>query len=170
MIGAMVIFMAMGSSMQQADTDPGRIAEAARAVIGVARYCALITLDADGMPQARAMDPFPAEDDFTVWMATNASTRKVRELADDPRATLYYIDAAGGAYVTLIGSAVVVADEAEKARHWKTEWNDFCEDGNHGDDYVLVHFVPRRLEVVSPAHGVASDPRAWKAAVLEFDR
>ena len=95
----------LGAGLQQPDPEPDRIVEAARAVMAAARYCALITLDADGAPQARTMEPFPADDDFTVWMATNKSTRKVRELANDPRATLYYLDAQGGAYVTLTGVA-----------------------------------------------------------------
>ncbi len=156
--------------MQQPESERRRIVEAARDVMAAARYCALITLDADGAPQARTMDPFPSDDDFTVWMATNASTRKVEELANDSRATLYYIDVQGGAYVTLVGQARVIVDADEKARRWKPEWDDFYVDGSRGDDYVLVRFVPLRLEVVSPAHRVASDPMAWKPAVLELER
>lgn len=167
---AALMFVSMENGMQQADLDPERVAAAARAVMSAARYCALITLDADGTPQARTMDPFPVEDGFGVWMATNASTRKVRELADDPRAALYYIDVQGGAYVTLIGSARVIADDAEKARRWKAAWDDFYTDGNRGVDYVLVHFVADRIEVVSPAHAVASDPMAWRPAILKLDR
>lgn len=159
----------LGAGLQQPDPEPDRIVEAARAVMAAARYCALITLDADGAPQARTMEPFPADDDFTVWMATNKSTRKVRELANDPRATLYYLDAQGGAYATLTGVARVITDGDEKARRWKPEWDEFYVEGNRGDDYVLVRFVPHRLEVVSPAHGVASDPMAWKPAILELE-
>ncbi len=156
--------------MQHPEPERARIVAAARAVMAAARYCALITLDADGTPQARTMDPFPSDDDFTVWMASNVSTRKIKELANDSRATLYYLDAAGGAYVTLIGHARAIVDDAEKARRWKTEWHEFYVDGSRGDDFVLLRFVPHRLEVVSPAHDVASDPMAWKPAVLELER
>ena len=48
-----------------------------------------------GQPQARLMDAFEPEADLTVWLATNARTRKVRQLRHDPRATLAY-DAGGG--------------------------------------------------------------------------
>ncbi len=173
MTRALVVAVAsvfLGAGFHHGLLEPDRIAEAAHAVMTAARYCALITLDADGAPQARAMDPFPADSDFRVWMATNKSTRKVRELANDSRATLYYLDASSGAYVTLTGVARVITDADEKARRWKPEWDEFYVEGNRGDDYVLVRFVAHRVEVVSPAHGVASDPRAWKPAILELER
>ena len=60
---------------------PGRpaILKAARELIEKARYCALVTIDADGHPQA-GRRPFPPEDDMTVWIATNPVTRKVSEV------------------------------------------------------------------------------------------
>lgn len=65
---------------------------AAREIIGAQQYCALITLDEQGRPVARTMNPFPPEDDMTVWIATNALSRKVQQLRHDPRVTLYYAD------------------------------------------------------------------------------
>ena len=59
---------------------PGSRADAlaaARTVIADARYATFITLDDTGHPQARIVDPFPPEDDLTIWIATNARSRKV---------------------------------------------------------------------------------------------
>jgi Pyridoxamine 5'-phosphate oxidase len=44
---------------------------AAREIIAGQTYCALITQDANGRPQIRTMNPFPPEDDMTVWIATS---------------------------------------------------------------------------------------------------
>ncbi len=140
-----------------------------RAVMIAAGNCALITLDESGQPKARAMDPFPPESDLTVWMATNGGTRKVAQLRADRRATLYYLDRAGGGYVTLIGSARIIDNPDDKASHWKPEWDAFYLDTNRGDDYVLIEFTPERAEIVSLEHGIAAEPMGWKPAIVTFE-
>jgi len=52
----------------------------------------LITLDKDGAPRARTMDPFPVEDDFTVWFGTNSNSRKVVQIKNDPRVTPLWLE------------------------------------------------------------------------------
>lgn len=141
---------------------------AAREVMEAAGFCTLITLDGTGHLQARIMDPFPAEADFTVWMATNSGTRKVAQLTSDGRATLFFFDPEGLGYVTLLGTARIIRDPVEEARRWKDEWADFYEDGHRGPDFVLIRFEPDRLEVMSIEHEVASDPKGWKPAVVQL--
>lgn len=80
-----------------ADVDRPAVIRAARDVMQKARYCAFITLGEDGQPQARAVDPLGPDDDMTVWVGTNAATRKVAQLRKDPRVTLFYFDAAAPA-------------------------------------------------------------------------
>ncbi|HEX9934005.1 MAG TPA: pyridoxamine 5'-phosphate oxidase family protein, partial [bacterium] len=65
---------------------------AAREIMDSQQYCALITVDSTGRPQVRTMNPFPPEQDMSVWMATNSRTRKVQEIRRDPRVCLYYAD------------------------------------------------------------------------------
>lgn len=145
-----------------------KVLAAAREVAKAARFCSFITLDSSGHPRARIMDPFPPEEDFTVWLATSSRTRKVAQLESDERATLFYFDREGAGYLTLLGTAEVVRDPAEKARRWKDGWSEFYEDGHRGEDFVLIRFRPDRLEVMSIAHDVASDPKGWKPAVVEL--
>ena len=73
---------------------------AALDIINTARYCTLATIAADGQPQARIVDPFAPEPDLTIWIATNAESRKVDEIRRDPRVTLLYFNAANSEYVT----------------------------------------------------------------------
>ena len=49
-----------------------------------AKTCALITLDSEGRPRVRVMDPFIPENDFTVWFGTNPKTRKVEQIKNNP--------------------------------------------------------------------------------------
>ena len=134
-----------------------------------ARYCTFVTIDEQGQPRARVVDPFPPEADMTVWMATKAATRKVAQLRKNPRATLLCFDGARKGYVTLLGRAAVVEDPAEKARRWKPEWKDFYDDGNRGADYLLIRLKPSRLEILSPADGLGNDPRTWLPISLDLE-
>ncbi len=146
------------------------IIEAAEAIMAAAPNCALITIGPEGAPQARMMNPFPPGESLIVWMATHRDTRKVAEMRADERVTLIYFDPSDPGYATLIGSARLIDDPAEKRRRWKDEWSMYYPGGPEGETYLLIEFVPDRLEVVSVKHDSAADPLAWKAAVLEFDR
>lgn len=148
--------------------DRPSVIRAAREVMQKARYCAFVTLGEDGQPQARVVDPLGPDDDMTVWVGTNPKTRKVAQVGKDSRVTLFYFDAAAPAYVTLIGTAVVSSDPAEKAKHWKNEWSPFYKDQHRGSDFVLLKFKPRRLEIVSQNHGLLNAPVTWRPVTIEF--
>ncbi len=47
-------------------------------------YCALITIDETGRPQVRTMNPFPPDEDMTVWFATNTRSLKVQQMRKRP--------------------------------------------------------------------------------------
>lgn len=155
-------------TIQSAPGDTSAALAAARTVAAAARYATLITLGPDGHPQARVVDPFPPEADFTVWIATNARSRKVAEIAADPRVTLMFFDAAGGAYVTVIGDATAVDDPEMKSRYWKTDWAEFYPDGPQGADYLLLRLTAHRLEVSAEHLGILNDPVTWRPAIVEL--
>ncbi len=140
--------------------------EAAREIIVGARYAALITTGPDGVPQARTIDPFAPEPDFTVWFATNPLTRKVDEIRRDPRVVLYWFDPGVEGYVTLRGRARLVDDAAERRRRWKPEWEPFYPDRERG--YLLVAVTPERMEIVSPRRGITGDAVTWRPPTLRF--
>jgi general stress protein 26 len=154
---------------QDAPPAPTRddLLQAAREIIGAARFCALVTLDSAGRLQARAIDAFAPDSDLVVRIGTNRRTRKVAEIARDPRVTLYYFHAPSASYVTLQGRARVVTDTADTRRYWKPEWEAFYPDREA--DYVLIAVTPERLEVVSEARGIGGDSRTWRPPAVEFD-
>lgn len=139
--------------------DRATVLAAAAEVMKEARYCALITVDDSGRPQARAMDALPPEGNLTVWLATNPKSRKVAQIRKDPRVTLYYFDPSAQAYVTLFGRARLVDDPAEKQKRWKPGWEAFWPDRDKS--FLLVEVTPERLEVVSPKHKIINDSVTW---------
>lgn len=149
---------------------PDDILKASRTVIAQARYATLVTVDDAGQPQARIVDPFPPEDDFTIWVGTSALTRKVGQVERNPRVSLLYFDASRQAYVSIAATAAIVRDPAEKARHWKAAWEGFYKGGSSSEQYVLVRIVPARIEVVAAHLGMTSDPATWRPVGVDLSK
>jgi general stress protein 26 len=139
---------------------------AAREIMAAQQYCALTTIDEDGRPQIRTMNPFPPEDDMTVWIATNTESRKVRHMRRDPRVTLYYGNHGKAiGYVAITGKAVLVDDRAEmikrKRGYWDSAFPDFKK-------LVLIKVIPERMDVLNYARNTAPDPVTWRTPSVDF--
>ena len=145
--------------------DEGLI-EAAKEIMTSAGNCALITIDDEGVPRVRAMDPFTPEEDLTVWFGTNSKSRKVDQIKKDPRVTLYYLDKDASGYVIIHGVARLVNDQEEKEKRWKTDWEAFYPDKT--EDYLLIEVSPSWIEVLSPSRGITSDPVTWEPPAIHF--
>ena len=140
--------------------------KAASEIIGQVKYCALITLDESGHPQVRTMEPFPPEENFIIWFGTNKNSRKVVEIKNDPRVTVYYGDPSGNGYVVITGTAFLVDDPKEKEKRWMEHWEQFYPDRDA--NYLLIKVIPQRLEVVSYKHGLTGDSVSWRAPRIEL--
>jgi general stress protein 26 len=141
---------------------------AAREIIAGQTYCALITQDEEGRPQVRTMNPFPPEEDMSVWMATSILTRKVRHIRHDPRVILYYSNhAQATGYVSIAGRAELVDDRAEMIKRKRAYWDSAFPGFKN---LVLIKVVPERMDVLNYSRGVLSDPQTWRTPTLEFKK
>lgn len=148
-------------------TDESRLKTAAKEIMTEAKSCALITQTKDGLSRVRAMDPFAPELDLTVWFGTNSNSRKVNQIKNDPRVTLYYLDADNTGYVTIQGKAEIVNDPVAKNKWWKEKWIDFYP--NKAKGYSLIKVTPNWMEVVSEPRGILGDSVSWKPQRVVFD-
>lgn len=148
-------------SAQEPASNKDLIAGVAKEIIQETNYCALITLDSTGQPQVRTMEVLPVEENFTAWFGTNKNSRKVNQVKNDPRVTVYYSDPSGNGYVVLTGTAVIVDDKKKKEKYWKEDWDQFYPDREK--IFVLLKVTPDRLEVVSYKHGLTGDSVTWRA-------
>jgi general stress protein 26 len=169
-IATVVTCVALVPALAQTPTPPdaAQIRAAAFDVMTAARYSTFVTVGADGQPQARIVDPLVSRGETSIWIATNPLTRKVEEIRRDPRVTLTFFNQAGGEYVTVIGTAHIVTDAAEKAKRWKPEWAPFYKDQTRGPDFLLFEVRPSRLEISAPGRGMISDPKAWRPVILDL--
>ncbi|WP_439132443.1 pyridoxamine 5'-phosphate oxidase family protein [Polaribacter sp.] len=140
--------------------------EIAREILQASKNCALITVDPAGVAHARTMDPFLPQNDFTIWMATKPQSKKVVQLKNNPKATLYYFDAKTVSYVSLFGEATLINSAAEKEKYWKEEWVNFYNNKTTG--YILIKFTPKSGTIISEKYNLLGDSITWKAPQLNF--
>ncbi len=139
----------------------------AKEIMNGAENCALITLDSEGRPRARTMDPFSPEEDLTVWFGTNPKSRKVNQIKNDPRVTLYYYDQSTVGYVMIQGTAELVNDKDAKKQYWKEQWTAFYPDND--EHYLLIKVTPNWLELVSYKHGMEGDSIHWTPPNIQLN-
>ncbi len=143
-----------------------KLEETAREIMKAAYYCSLITLDGNNQPRVRIMEPFLPEEDMTIWLATNPRSRKVKQLKNNSKATLQYFDKGNLGYVTLMGNAYLVNDEKAKQKYWRKSWESFY--ANQKEAYMLIKFIPNKLEVISAKHGINGDSLTWQPSGSSF--
>ena len=166
---AIALFFSVYGCAQQktiSKNNNSKLIIAAKEIIHSAKTCALITNDDEGRPRVRTMDPFPLEEDLTVWFGTNASSRKVNQIKKDNRVTLYYLDNDNTGYVMIYGTASIVNEISKKETYWKTKWKDFYP--NFPEGYMLIKVEPQWLEVVSETRGILGDSLTWTPQKVIF--
>jgi general stress protein 26 len=140
--------------------------DSAREIMAMASSCVLATSRDSEAPGIRQMDPFPPEADMTVWLGTNRNSRKVKEIARNPKVSLFYSAPGGSGYVIITGKAVLVDDPKEKASRWKPAWEAFYAD--RAAEFILIKVVAERLEILDFRHGIVGDPATWEAPSIRF--
>jgi len=163
----LTVFRGFSQITGSSDSVNLKLMNVAREIMTASGTCALITLDEKGRPRVRAMDPFIPENDLTVWFGTNPESRKVKQIKNDPRVTLYYLDSDASGYVMIHGMAQLVDDQKEKEKHWKNEWEAFYPD--KPDGYLLIKVTPEWMEVLSISRGITGDPDTWQPPIVLFD-
>lgn len=134
---------------------------AAREIIKETTYCALVTVDSTGQPQVRTMNPFPANDELITWFATSRTSRKVREIKNNPRVCVYYADhITAKGYVNITGIAEVIDDKVLLIKMKRDYWENIPDWQNI---FVLIKIVPKTLEVINYKHGLFNDHETFRA-------
>lgn len=139
---------------------------AAREIIGAQKYCALVTIDSSGRANIRTMNPFPPENDMTIWMATNSRSRKVKEIRNNPNVVLYYANHAQAiGYVAISGKAILIDEMEEKLQRKRDYWTQAFPDWKY---LILIKVIPEKLEVINYKYGFVNGSDTWDPPFLEF--
>jgi len=98
------------------------------------------TVGKDGFPEVRAMLKSENDGLKTIWLTTNASSRKVGQIQNDPRACIYFADNARFKGLRLIGNAEILLDPVSKRQQWQPWFGQYYK-GPEDPDYALVRFT-----------------------------
>ena len=131
----------------QRDVSRDSLLICARIIIDSSDSRTFITVDETEKPHARTMSPFPPEGDWTIWLGTFPTSRKVKQIKNNPNVVVFYYDSESYSYVNISGTARLVNDPELKAKYWKEGWKRFYPDRDK--DYILIEVTPQRLEVCS---------------------
>jgi general stress protein 26 len=139
---------------------------AAREIMDATAYCGLVTIDSAGQPQTRTMNPFPANNEFITWFATSRSSRKIKEIRNNPRVSVYYADhGTAKGYVNITGKAEVIDDKELLKKMKRAYWDGIPDWQNI---FVLIRIVPENIEVINYRHGLNNDPKTFRAPSIKF--
>ncbi|HEX2968520.1 MAG TPA: pyridoxamine 5'-phosphate oxidase family protein [Bacteroidales bacterium] len=157
----LVFSLFTATSFSQAGFNKDTLMIAAREIMTQTTYCGLVTVDKSGQPQVRTMNPFPLKDEFVVWFATSRSSRKVKEINENPRVCVYYADhVAAKGYVNITGNAQVIDDKELLLKMKRDYWEGIP---NWQNNFVLIKIIPATLEVINYKHNLNNDPVTFRA-------
>ena len=138
----------------------------ARVIVDSSDSHVLITVDETGKPRARTMSPFSPEENWTLWLGTFPTSRKVKEIKNNTNVVVFYYDSKSWSYVNISGTAQLVKDPDLKVKYWKDGWKRFYPDRDK--NYILIEVTPERLEVCSFKYHLFWDENGIPPSV-EFD-
>jgi general stress protein 26 len=102
-----------------------------------------------GQPRVRPISPI-VEDNMSIWITTYSTTRKVKQIRQNPKICLAFVEQPNGDKAAIvIGEAQIIPDMAEKERVWKVAsfdlWKYFPK-GPASKQYCLLKIIVKRIE------------------------
>jgi general stress protein 26 len=143
-----------------------QLLDVARKLIKATEYCFFITEGGDHIPHARLMQPYDPERDFTIYFGASPRSRKIREIRKQQKVSLAFYNQQETAYLTLQGFSAIVEDVTMRRKYWRSNWNDLFPGGPESDDYVLIKFVPDKMEMMNFAHQAMPQPYSLHPTTL----
>jgi len=124
------------------------------ALVKSARHCVLATTGPEG-PHASLMAYAAPEDALAFWMATLTDTRKFRNLAADPRASLLIDGREQGVALTVAARlAPFISAEAERdARRELAARHPGLAEALAGQPTRMLRFLPLRFQFLASPEG-----------------
>ena len=117
-----------------------------RELIAGAKFGMLGTYDAHGNAHSRPMVAVSQEEGDELWFFTRAESRKVDEIARDPRVLVDYADPDAQNYVSVVGRAEVVVDRAKIEALWEEPLRTWFPDGTDDPEARLLKVTAESVE------------------------
>eukprot|EP01112_Ceratiomyxa_fruticulosa_P004884 TRINITY_DN1544_c0_g1_i3.p1 TRINITY_DN1544_c0_g1~~TRINITY_DN1544_c0_g1_i3.p1 ORF type:complete len:166 (-),score=20.88 TRINITY_DN1544_c0_g1_i3:127-624(-) len=140
-------------------------------IITSSEFAFFNTIDENGLPASRLIEPFEPEKDFSfIIIGTHSSTRKVVELSHNHKSSLSYHDVKKKSYVVLKGESKVIKHPSPfHSKYFKEHWKPFFEtQAPESSEYVIIKFTPQTIEISSPIDKILAS--LWCPVILTRDK
>jgi general stress protein 26 len=95
----------------------------------------------DGYPNVKAMIKMETEGLQTIWFSTNTSSKRVAQLARDPKACVYFVDFEQWKGLMLVGHIEILQDPESRQRLWRSGYEKYYPLGVTDPDYTVLRFT-----------------------------
>lgn len=102
------------------------------------------TKDQSNYPNIKAMLNLESNGLEDIWFSTNTSSRRVKDILNDPKACVYYVDQENFKGLMLVGEIEVLQDEESRKKLWFDGCEKYYPKGVNDPDYSVLHFKAQR--------------------------
>ena len=110
-------------------------------------------IDEDGFPSVSTVSPVNPENILEVFFTTNTDGNKAKRLRKSDKASICFH--AGGANITLVGTAEIRTDQETKSRCWQDWFIGQYPGGETDPDYIVVKVTTKRVSLWVDNEGAA---------------
>ena len=111
-------------------------------IIDKQSVCYISSVDGEGFPNTKAMlRPRKREGLRVIYFTTNASSMRVAQYIQNPKASVYFCDRRFFRGAMLIGTIEVLDDEEHKRMIWEPGDTMYYKDGPGDPDYCVLKFT-----------------------------
>jgi len=138
--------------------DIERLLAAVRQTMAKVAICWAATPAANGDVSVRVVEPIGVapDEEWTIFFATSARSRKAKEIKRAGRLMLGYQHHPDRSYVALYGRAALTVERSVIRAHWREPWRVYFPGGPDDANLVIVRLIVDRIELCVP--GVAPEP------------
>ena len=108
-----------------------------------ARMCMLSTSLGKVPSLTRPMALQVVEEDGSTWFFSEADSDKNKEIAEDPRVQLTFMNNSSSEYLSLYGEAEIVRDVEKAKELWSTWVKTWFPEGPEDPNLSLIKFMPK---------------------------
>lgn len=121
-----------------------------------AEIAILSSVDENGFPNTKGVLALQHDDLFTHYFSTNFSAKRTQQFLKNPKACVYFCDAANRDYkgLMLVGTMRVCTDKKHKTMLWREGFEIYYPDGGvESNDYCVLEFTAERANYY---HGLSN--------------
>ena len=97
----------------------------------------------EGYPNSKGMIKMENEGLNRIWFSTNTSSRRVKQILQNSKASVYFVDFENWKGLMLVGDVEILQDTESKKRLWREGFEMYYPLGVNDPDYSVLRFTAK---------------------------